>query len=93
MVRCWVNRLINWGNKVLSRVKDYHEVLKNKLEISRGDIKDVCDKFYNLLRRQYSEITAAHETQNRRAFPQFSYNLFLRVAGKISVYTLDLTLK
>jgi len=32
--------------------------VKNELGISRGDLKDVVDKYRNLLTRQYNEIMA-----------------------------------
>jgi hypothetical protein len=44
------------SNQSAAQNKRQHGILKNELGTSRGDIKDVVDKFRLLLRRTNSEI-------------------------------------
>ena len=51
IVKCWTGKYLNQGNKILSRGESQHKIVKNKLGTSRGDFKNIVDKYPNLLTR------------------------------------------
>ena len=93
IVKCWTGKYLNWGNKVLSRGESQHGVVKNELGISRGDLKDVVDKYRNLLTCQYNEIMADFSAESQKFIRRFGADIFFLVVRKVSIYALDLVFK
>ncbi len=56
IVRCWIDHTLHFGTRATSRGEVGHGILKNELGNSRGDLKEVVDKFYLLLKRIYENI-------------------------------------
>ncbi len=67
--------------------------MKNELNTSRGDLKDVVDKYRNLLTRQYNEIMADFSAESQKFIRRFGADIFSLMIRKISIYTLDLIFK
>ncbi len=67
--------------------------MKNKLSISRGDFKDIVNKYRNLLTRQYNKIIANFSVESQKFIRRFKINIFSLIIRKISIYTLDLIFK
>ena len=69
-----------------------HRILKNDLGNSRGDLKEVVDKFHLLLNRIYDSIRQQKAQESRKIIQKFNINLFENVKRKIIIYALKLTL-
>ncbi len=69
-----------------------HGILKNDLGNSRGDLKEVVDKFHLLLNRIYDSIRQQKAQESRKIIQKFNINLFENVKRKIIIYALKLTL-
>ncbi len=65
IVRCWTDHTLYFGIRVISRGEVGYGILKNDLGNSRGNFKEVIDKFYFLLNRIYDSIRQ-QETQESR---------------------------
>ena len=89
LVKCWTDRHYNWGIQATSRGEGQHGILKNELGTSRGDIKDVVDKFRLLLRRTNSEIRASLSQESQKFVQRFEPSIFSKVIKKVSIYALD----
>jgi len=63
-VRCWTDHTFYFGIKVISRGEVGYKILKNKLGNSRGDLKEIVDKFYLLLKRTYENIRQQETQEN-----------------------------
>ena len=46
IVRYWINRIFHFGTRAISRDEVGYGILKNDLGNSRGDLKEVVDKFF-----------------------------------------------
>ncbi len=55
-MRCWIDYIFYYGTRVISRGEVGYGILKNELGNSRGDFKEVMDKFHLLLKRIYENI-------------------------------------
>jgi hypothetical protein len=58
LVKCWTDRQHNWGIQATRRGGG-QSLLKNELGTSRGDIKDISDKFRVMLHRTNGNIQAS----------------------------------
>jgi hypothetical protein len=56
---------------------------------ARGDLRGVIEKFRNLLRRYYREITTRIQFESTKFLQRFGPNLWSLVRGKVSVWALD----
>ena len=56
IVRYWTDRIFHFGIRAISRGEVGHGILKHDLGNSRGDLKEVVDKFHLLLSRTYDSI-------------------------------------
>ena len=56
IVRYWTDHIFYFGIRATSRGEVGYGILKNELGNSRGDFKEVVDKFYLLLKRIYENI-------------------------------------
>jgi len=56
IIRYWTDYILYFGTRIISRGEVGHKILKNDLGNSRGDFKEVVDKFYLLLNRIYDSI-------------------------------------
>ncbi len=70
-----------------------HEILKNNLGNSRGDLKEVVDKFHFLLNRIYDSIRQQEIQESRKVIQRFNINLFKNIKRKITIYAFKLTLQ
>ncbi len=70
-----------------------HGILKNDLGNSRGDLKEVMNKFHLLLNRIYDSIRQQETQESRKVIQRFNIDLFENVKRKITIYALKLTLQ
>jgi hypothetical protein len=78
LVKCWTDREHNWGIQGTSRGGGPHGLLKNELRASRGDIKDVVDKFQVILRRTNGEIQTSLSQESQKSVKRFEPSIFFR---------------
>ena len=93
IVRYYTNRYIHWGTRASSRCEKGYKDLKTELGTHRGTLLDVIDKFGNLLRRTYREISIAQKQESMKLVLRFRNDMFSQIVQKVSVYALDLVLK
>ena len=92
IVRYWIDHTLHFGIRVISRGEVGHGILKNELGNSRGDLKEVVDKFYLLLKRIYENIRQQEAQENHKVIQRFNIDLFEDIKRKITLYALKLTL-
>ncbi len=56
IVRYWTDYTLHFGIRVISQGEVGYGILKNELGNSRGDFKEVMNKFHLLLKRIYENI-------------------------------------
>ncbi len=66
IVRCWTDHTLHFETRVISRGEVGHGILKNKLRNSRGDFKEIVDKFYLLLKHIYENIRQQEAQESRK---------------------------
>ncbi len=66
IIKYWIDRTLHFGIRVISRGEVGHEILKNDLGNSRGDLKEVVNKFYLLLNRTYDSIRHQEAQKSRK---------------------------
>ena len=93
IVRCWIDYIFYFGARVISRGEVGHKILKNDLGNSRGDFKEVVDKFHLLLNRIYDSIRQQEAQKSRKVMQRFNIDLFENVKRKIIIYALKLILQ
>jgi hypothetical protein len=89
LVKCWADREYNWGIQGMRRGGGQYGFLKNELGVSRGDIKDVVDKFRVMLRRTNDKILTSLSQESQKSVRRFEPSFFSKVIRKVSVYALD----
>ncbi len=93
IVKCWTDHTLHFGTKIISRGEVGHKILKNNLRNSRGDLKEIINKFYLLLNRIYDSIRQQEAQKNRKMIQKFNIDLFKNMKRKIIIYALKLTLQ
>src|SRR6266536_718302 len=93
IIKCWTDHTFHFGTRATSRGEVNHEILKNKLGNSRGDLKEIVDKFYLLLKRIYENIRQQKTQESRKVIQRFNIDLFEDIKRKITLYALKLTLQ
>ena len=66
IIRYQTNRTLHFGTRAISRGEVDYGILKNDLGNSRGDLKEVVDKFYLLLSRIYDSIRHQEAQESRK---------------------------
>ncbi len=66
IIRYWTNYIFYFKTRAISRGEVGYEILKNDLENSRGDLKEVVDKFHFLLNRIYNSIRQQEAQESRK---------------------------
>ena len=66
IMRYWTDRTLHFGTRATSRGEVGYKILKNDLGNSRGDFKEVVDKFYLLLNRTYNSIRQQEAQESRK---------------------------
>ena len=70
-----------------------YRILKNELGNSRGNLKEIVDKFHLLLKRTYKNIRQQETQESRKVMQRFNIELFEDIKRKITLYALKLTLQ
>ncbi len=65
-MKCWTDYILYFGIRITSRGEVGYRILKNELGNSRGDLKEVMDKFHLLLKRTYENIRQQEAQENRK---------------------------
>ncbi|XP_074346198.1 protein FAR-RED IMPAIRED RESPONSE 1-like [Apium graveolens] len=88
-VFAWTNNFMHLGNHVTSRAEGAHTVLKQYLNISTGDFRDVKDKISLAIENQYQEIKIRVASEKVRIPHKFRIPLFQEFICHISVFALS----
>ncbi len=93
IMRYQTDYTLYFGTRIISRGEVGYRILKNDLGNSRGDFKEVVDKFYFLLNRIYDSIRQQEAQESRKVIQRFNIDLFENVKRKINIYALKLILQ
>ncbi len=66
IVRYWTDYILYFRTRTTSRGEVGHGILKNELGNSRGDFKEIMDKFHFLLKRIYENIRQQEAQESRK---------------------------
>lgn len=76
IVFAWTNNFMHLCNHATSRAEDAHVFLKQYLNVSTGDFRDVKDKISLAIENQYQEIKARVTSEKMRVPHKFRIPLF-----------------
>ncbi|HEY9302523.1 MAG TPA: transposase, partial [Phormidium sp.] len=89
-VKAWTKEYTHFGSQVTSRVESLHSILKQYVQLSRGDLLIVVQKVLLLLVNQYNALMKELLRQQLVQQKHLHHHLFSKLHGKVSIFALKL---